>query len=291
MAGCSIAWHCARSWGQRSSCNFWSAPRSPSCPMSAASRPRGVGLFVISGHALIRQTLIAAVPADRRRTVSPPTGSCSNSSAAIRACRQPSASRRHGPPAGCCSPRSLANVAAGVLLWLLDLPIHRDAVPEAPVSRRTWLGAGSGHPRRLCDGDGSSCPPPRSRRSPSCVRPTARRSSASSGRPGASTLVGGLTLARDAAAADPAGPAPLPRPDHGAACRARTGGAERASCSYLGAGRRSPPVSSAHRVVPTGLAASPGLAGSADDRRRQRDGHAGQPGHPMLVVDSCLPRC
>ncbi len=113
-------------------------PFLPYAPLLAALAVSG--LFVIPGHALIRQTLITAVPADRRRTALSLDGIVLELSAAI------------GPAVAVGVATSwstrwmllgalMANVAAGVLLWLLDLPIHQDAVPEAPVSRRTWLGA------------------------------------------------------------------------------------------------------------------------------------------------------
>ena len=113
-------------------------PFLPYAPLLAALAVSG--LFVIPGHALIRQTLITAVPADRRRTALSLDGIVLELSAAI------------GPAVAVGVATSwstrwmllaalMANVAAGVLLWLLDLPIHQDAVPEAPVSRRTWLRA------------------------------------------------------------------------------------------------------------------------------------------------------
>ena len=213
--------------------------------------------------------------------------------------RRPRRSAAHGSPlTGSCSnspPPSGLPVAVGVATsWSTPLDAARradgqcrcrgpplaprpadppqDAVPEAPVSPGPWLGARFlAIPRRLCDGDGR---PVRHRdlggRRP-CVRPTARRSSASSRPPGASApLVGGLAYRRDAAAADPAGPAPLPRPDHGAAAVARTGGPERGHLAGLGASRRSPPVSRRSPAWCRQARGRPwGWHGSGDDRRQR----------------------
>lgn len=97
------------------------------------------GLFVVPGHALIRQSLITAVPPDQRRTALSLDGMVLELSAAI-------------GPAGAIALAAatstrwvlfgvlLLNVVAAAILWREDLPIHADEAPEAPIARRSWLG-------------------------------------------------------------------------------------------------------------------------------------------------------
>ena len=97
------------------------------------------GLFVVPGHALIRQSLITAVGEEQRRTALSLDGMVLELSAAI------------GPAIAVAIATSwstrwmlfvalVLNVVAGALLWWQDLPIHVDAKPEAPVARREWFG-------------------------------------------------------------------------------------------------------------------------------------------------------
>lgn len=97
------------------------------------------GLFVVPGHALVRQSLITAVPAAQRRTALSLDGILLELSAAI------------GPAAALAIAATtstrwtlfavllLGVIAAGVLWWQ-DLPIHADEAPGSPIRRRTWLG-------------------------------------------------------------------------------------------------------------------------------------------------------
>jgi MFS family permease len=97
------------------------------------------GLFVVPGHALIRQSLITAVPAGQRRTALSLDGMLLELSAAI------------GPGialaiATATSTRwtllvvLLCGVLAGALLWWQDLPIHAEEAPAEPFARSAWLG-------------------------------------------------------------------------------------------------------------------------------------------------------
>lgn len=97
------------------------------------------GIFVIPGHAIIRQSLVTAVPPEQRRTALSLDGMVLELSAAV------------GPAAAVAvatmwSTRWMLlialvlNVLAGVLLWWQNLTIHAEEKPEEPVSRREWLG-------------------------------------------------------------------------------------------------------------------------------------------------------
>ncbi len=97
------------------------------------------GLFVVPGHALIRQSLITSVPSDQRRTALSLDGMVLELSAAI------------GPALAVAVALSWStrwmlfvtlclNVLAGAVLWWQDLPIHADDRPDAPIARLEWFG-------------------------------------------------------------------------------------------------------------------------------------------------------
>ena len=97
------------------------------------------GLFVVPGHALIRQSLITAVGEEQRRTALSLDGMVLELSAAI------------GPAIAVAIATSwstrwmlfltlVLNVVAGALLWWQNLAIHVDDRPDEPVARREWLG-------------------------------------------------------------------------------------------------------------------------------------------------------
>jgi MFS family permease len=97
------------------------------------------GVFVIPGHAIIRQSLVTAVPPSQRRTALSLDGMLLELSAAI------------GPAAAIAVAMSwstrwvllialILNVLAWSLLWWQNPVIHGEQRPEEPVARREWLG-------------------------------------------------------------------------------------------------------------------------------------------------------